>query len=462
VLGSGSRVRPPALVNEGDHQSMLYSEESLKVGDVENTTSATMRWYVLIMMVLVYTLSIADRYVVSTVLDAIRADLNLTDGGVARLTSWPLALFYVVLGFPISYVLDRHNRRNIVAVSIALWSAMTMLCGFTKSALGFAVTRIGVGVGEAGGTPGANSILSDYFPATRRPMALTIFSLGAPIGAWLAYNFAGEVAERFHSWRSVFWVLGAPGFVVGLLIWATIREPQRGQLDATLEATAPSALETAKFLWRQRSAVHVMLGSALTALWGWGLIYFTQSFLERIHHLNTAEAGNVTGPIHLWGGGLATVATGWLLARPMFHDPRRIVWFMGAFIGIATFASIGIYWTRDLEVARALFWIFIPSIYFYIGPCFGLLNNLAQPRMRAMFCAATLFVANVGNLLIAPAYVGSLSDWFDPAHVGNAESLRLAMLCLTPVGFWATFHYFWSARQLIPDQERATGIKVAA
>jgi len=94
-----------------------------------------------------------------------------------------------------------------------------------------------------------------------------------------------------------------------LLIWATIPEPRRGQLDATLEENAPSALETAKFLWKQRSAVHVMLGSALTALWGWGLIYFTQSFLERIHHLNTAEAGNVTGPIHLWGGGLATVAT---------------------------------------------------------------------------------------------------------------------------------------------------------
>jgi MFS family permease len=329
----------------------------------------------------------------------------------------------------------------------------------TKSVLGFAITRIGVGVGEAGGTPGANTILSDYFPAFRRPMALTIFSLGAPIGAWLSYNFAGNIAVEY-GWRKVFWVLGAPGFVVGLLIWLTIKEPKRGQLDHTLEGAPPSVGETAKFLWQQRSAVHVMLASALTALWGWGLIYFTPSFLQRIYLLDASQAGEITGPIHLWGGGLATAATGWLLGLGMFKDPRRIVWFMGTIIGIATFASIGIYWTRDLEVARALFWIFIPSIYFYIGPCFGILNNLAKPRMRAMFCASTLFVANVGNLLIAPFYVGNLSNYFDPAGQGTGESLRLALMCLAPVGFWATFHYFWSARQLVQDQERATGIKI--
>lgn len=445
---------PYPLESEG-----TVDQKSLQAGDVENTTSTLVRWYVLLMMVLVYTLSIADRYVVSTVLDSIKADLHLSDGGVAMLTSWPLALFYVVLGFPISYILDRHSRRNIVAISIALWSAMTIFCGMTKTVLGFAFTRIGVGVGEAGGTPGANTILSDYFPAFRRPMALTIFSLGAPIGAWFAYNFAGGIAV-LYGWRSVFWVLGAPGFLVGLLIWLTIKEPKRGQLDHTIEGAAPSVLETARFLWQQRSAVHVMLASALTAMWGWGLIYFTPSFLQRIYHLDAAQAGDVTGPIHLYGGGLATLLTGFLLGLGAFKDPRRIVRFMGVIIGIATVASIGIYWTQDLALARKLFWVFIPAIYFYIGPCFGLLNNLAKPRMRAMFCAGTLFAANVGNLLIAPGYVGSLSNYFDPSGQGSPESLRIALLCLAPVGFWATFHYFWSVRQLVSDQERATGIKI--
>jgi predicted MFS family arabinose efflux permease len=422
-----------------------------------NHTSMAMRWYVLAVMTLVYTLSIADRYVVSTVLDDIKRDLQLTDQGVAMLSSWPLALFYVVLGFPISYILDRQNRTKIVAACIALWSGATVLCGMATSILGFALSRIGVGVGEAGGTPGANSILSDYFPASRRPMALTVFSLGAPIGAWLSYEFAGAVAH-VHGWKSVFWVLGVPGFFVGLLIWVTIREPARGQMDAEIQETAPSVKETTTFLFEQTSAVHVMLASALTALWGWGLIYFTPSFLQRIHHLDAEQAGLVTGNIHLFGGGIATALTGWLLTQRYFDDPRRMVRFMGYIVGIATFASIGIYWTRDLATAKALCWIFIPAIYFYIGPCFGILNNLAMPRMRAMFCAATLFVANVGNLIVAPLYVGSLSNWFDPAGQGTAESLRLALLCLTPVGFWATFHYFWSARRIVQDQTRATGI----
>lgn len=209
----------------------------------KDTPSMAQRWYVLIVMMLVYTLSIADRYVVSTVLDAMKADLNLTDQGVAMLSSWPLALFYVVLGFPVSYVLDRHNRTKIVAVCIAMWSAATVMCGVASSIIGFALSRIGVGVGEAGGTPGANSILSDYFPASRRPMALTIFSLGAPIGAWLSYEFAGAVAQTY-GWKSVFWVLGLPGFLVGLLIWFTIKEPARGQMDAEIQEVAPSVKET--------------------------------------------------------------------------------------------------------------------------------------------------------------------------------------------------------------------------
>jgi hypothetical protein len=215
-----------------------------------------------------------------------------------------------------------------------------------------------------------------------------------------------------------------------------------------------------QYLWRQRSAVHVMLGSALTALWGWGLMWWTPTFLIRTYGLTAGQAGAITAPINLYGGIAATLLTAWLVGRPSMADPRRIVWLMGSIIGVATIASIVIYGTHDLQLATALFWIFIPSVYFYIGPCFGLLNNLAEPRMRALFCAATLFVANIGNLIIAPQAVGFLSDFFAPNHLANAASLRLALLCLAPVGFWATFHYFWSARRLIGDQERATGIKI--
>jgi MFS family permease len=416
---------------------------------------------VLIMMVLVYTLSIADRYVISTVLEPIRLELQLTDSGIAFLTGVALALFYVVLGFPISYLIDRGNRRNIIAVCLILWSAMTAFCGLSKNYTQLLLARIGIGVGEAGGTPGANSIISDYFPAAKRPMALTIFSLGAPIGAWLGADIAGIINDAYN-WRTVFLVLGIPGIVVGLLIFFTIKEPRRGQLDHKGgDSEGASFGESMRFLWTQKSAMHVMLASALTALWGWGLMWWTPTFLIRNYGMTPGEAGALTGPIHLIGGGLATLFTGWYMAQPSMKDPRRIVRLMGWGVLAATAVSFVIYWTHNLQLVRLLFWIFIPAIYFYIGPCFGLLTNLCEPRMRAQFCAATLFVANVGNLIIAPQLVGFLSDYFAPGHVANGASLRLAMLCLVPFGLWAVWHYFAATKRIVDDQEHATGIRPA-
>ena len=417
-------------------------------------------WYVLILMCLVYTLSITDRYMVTQVLEPIRRELKLTDTGVAMITGPALAFFYVFLGFPISWLIDRSNRRNIISASIIAWSAMTLCTGLSRTSWQLVLSRIGIGVDEAGGTPGANSIISDYFAAARRPMALTVFSLGAPIGAYFASDTTGAIAD-LHGWRAPFLWLGAPGVIVGLLIWFTIREPRRGKLDAVLVDKKPSFPEALRYLWSQRSAVHVMIASALTALWGWGLMYWTPTFLFRSYGLSSGAAGAITGPIHLYGGVAATLYTSWLLTRPSMNDPRRIVRLMGWWIGLASVVSLVIYTTHSLALTRALFWLFIPSIYFYIGPCFGLLLNLAEPRMRAVFCAATLFVANVGNLIIAPVGVGLLSDWFGPHHVSDAESLRVAMLCLVPTGFWATWHYFRSVRQIVSDQQRATGVSPA-
>ena len=419
------------------------------------------RWYVLFVMVGVYALSIADRYVISTLLEPIRIELQLTDSGIAFLTGTALALFYVLFGFPLSWLIDRYSRRNIIAISVIVWSAMTTASGLAMNYWQLLVSRIGVGVGEAGGTPGASSLLSDYFPASQRPMALTIFALGASVGAWIGADVAGQLSEMY-GWRQVFLLLGIPGVVFGFLIFLTVREPKRGQLDRNKSEVSPSFGATFKYLLQQRSAVHVMLGSALTALWGWGLIWWTPTFLVRNFDMTAGEAGIFTGPMHLFGGSLATLFTAWLVAQRSMIDPRRVVWLMGIVVGIATVVSYFLYTSQSIETIRILLWIFIPSIYFYIGPCFGLLNNLAEPRMRAMFCAFTLFAANVGNLIIAPQLVGFLSDHYAAGGMDNAQSLRTAMLWLVPTGLWATFHYFWSARQIVADQTRATGINPLA
>jgi MFS family permease len=419
--------------------------------------SGAVRWYVLLAMSLTYTLSIADRYVTSTVLDPIRREMSLSDSGIALITGPALAWFYVLLGFPLSWLIDRSHRRNIIAASLIAWSAMTSWTGLARTQIGFVLSRMGVGVGEAGGTPGANSLLSDYFPVARRPMALTVFSLGAPLGAYLATSVAGAIADRY-GWRAVFLALGVPGVILGLLIFLTVREPRRGQMDAIGAEDRPSLATTWRFIWSQRALVHVMFGSAMTALWGWGLLFWTPAFLQRSYGLTPGQSGEILGSLHLWCGSAAVLVTSWLLGQSWMTDPRRIARLLGWCVGAATLVSIFLYASHSLTVAKALFWVFIPAVNFYIGPCFGLVNNLTRPAMRALTHATAIFIANVANLVVAPQLVGLLSDWAAPASGPTAGSLRFALLCLAPTGFLAAAHFFWAVRHLVRDQERATGL----
>ncbi len=420
----------------------------------DRAPSSVERWYVLILMMLIYAINIADRYVVSTVLEPIRLELQLSDLGVAFLTGVPLALFYVTCGIPMSWLADRSNRRNILSLSLIVWSGFTALCGLSQSYLQFLLGRVGVGIGEAGGTPPSTAIVSDCFPPDRRPMAMTILALGAPIGAWIAAYMAGGVAGAY-GWRYAFYALGLPGLVIGVVVFLTIREPIRGRLDSLVEDMKPSILTSLNFLWRQKAAFHVVMGGGLCAFWGWGLMAFTPTFLMRTYSLDVAQAGAVTGNIHLVGGSLATVATAWYLSRPSMADPRRVVWLLAAGVALATIPSILAYWTHSLFLAKLMFWIFIPSIYFYIGPCFGLLNNLAPCHMRSMFIAVSLLVANLLNFG-APQLVGALSDWFGHHLVSSdADSLRLAQLMLAPTGFWAAYHLYAASKTILADQKRA-------
>ncbi len=416
--------------------------------------SVNERWYVLVMMCLIYAINIADRYVVSTVLEPIRLDLHLSDAGVAFLTGIPLAFFYVTCGIPISWLADRANRRNILSISLVLWSGMTAMCGLSKTYWQFLFARVGAGVGEAGGTPPSASIVSDCFPANRRPMALTVLALGAPIGAWIAQTPAGWVAH-VYNWRMAFLALGVPGLLLGVIVYLTIREPARGRCDAANDGTQASLGETLRFMWQQKAAFHIVMGGGVCALWGWGLMYWTPAFLQRQYGLNVSAAADITSLCHLIGGSLATVGTAWYLSRPSMADPRRVAWLLTLGIGFAILPSFFAYWTHSLTTARFMFWLFIPAIYFYIGPCFGLLQNLAPCHMRSMFIAVSLLVANIFNLMVAPQLVGFVSDWLAGGHANDAASLRSAMLLLVPTGLWATYHLYLATKTIVADQQRA-------
>jgi MFS family permease len=405
---------------------------------------------VLAILTIVYALNIADRFSISTLLEPIRQELKLSDSGIAFLTGVALALFYVTVGIPIAAFADRTNRRNILAIALAIWSGMTALCGLAQNYAQLLLARFAVGIGEAGGTPPSTSILADNFPPERRPMALTIFALGACLGAWLGSSVAGGVAER-AGWRAAFLVLGIPGLLVALLVWLTVREPRRGQLDAPSSDLTPSTLRaTLRFLAGQRSAVHLILGGSVATLWSWGLMWWTPTFLQRSHHLTVGQAGELLGPMHLIAGTAGTLLAGWLMSRPAAADPRYVARLLGWVTALTTIPSIVLFWVVSEKAATALLWIFVPAVYFYIGPILGLLQNVMPANMRAISCAILLLLANVANLVIAPQIIGWLSDWFAGSFGAGDESLRWALLLLAPTGFWAAWH-LWTSGATIRD-----------
>ena len=402
-----------------------------------------------------YSLNIADRFSISTLIEPIREELHLSDSGIAFLTGVALAVFYVTVGIPIADLADRVSRRNILAIAIAVLSGMTALCGLAHSYWQLLLARFGVGIGEAGGTPPSTSMLADKFPPARRPMAHTIFALGACLGAWLGSQVAGEVAER-SGWRAAFLVLGVPGLAVALLVALTVREPRRGQLDHSPLAAPGTLADTVWFITRQRSAVQLLLGGSVATFWSWGLMWWTPTFLQRSHHMTVGQAGQLLGLMHLIAGTAGTLLAALLMARRAAADPRYVTRLLGWVTALTTIPSIALYWVQSREVATVLLWVFVPAVYFYIGPILGLLQNVIPAGMRATACALLLFIANVANLVLAPQLIGWLSDWFAAAFGAGSESLRWALLLLAPTGFWAAWHLWTSGATIREDVARAS------
>lgn len=421
------------------------------------------RWYVLGLLTLVYALNIADRFSISTLIEPIRQELHLSDARVGFLTGVALGLFYVVVGLPVAALADRLNRRNILAVSLALWSGMTAACGLVQSATQLMLARFAVGIGEAGGTPPSTSMLADKFAPARRPMALTIFALGACLGAWLGSQVAGVAAEH-SGWRTAFLVLGVPGVIVALLVRFTVHEPQRGALDrhgpavqgAGGDKVLGKLIDTLRYVDRQRSALHLLLGGSVATLWSWGLMWWTPAFLQRSHHISVGHAGELLGPMHLVAGTASTLVASWLVGRRVAADPRYVARLLALVVGVLTLPSLLLYWTHSLTAATWLLWIFVPGVYFYIGPILGLLQNVIPAPMRASACALLLFFANLGNLVVAPQLIGWLSDLLRASFGAGDESLRWALLLLAPTGWWATWHLWRAGRTIRADQARAS------
>lgn len=406
------------------------------------------RWYVLGVLTFVYTINIADRVSLSTLVEPIKAEFALSDSAVGFLTGAALAIFYVSAGIPLATLADRWNRRNMVVAALFSWSLMTALCGMAQNMWQLLAARIGVGVGEAGGTPPSTAIIGDKFLPKDRAMALTIFTLGSPAGFWIGSSITGRIAESF-GWRVPLLCLGALGIVGALIVWTTVREPQRGQLDSSKVDRTPIALpDTLRLLARRRSIVHLLMGSTMHALWGGALIWWTPAFLMRSHGMSIGEVGTTIGPMHLVGGTACILVTSWLMTRRTALDPRYKAGLMAGSTVVGTLASLVAFSATDTTVTIVMLWIFVTVHLVYFGPTIALLQNLVPPGMRAQTLAVFLFMINVGTLIIAPQLLGIMSDLFAATY--GSESLRWALVMMTPGGIWSAYH-FWAARKTLRE-----------
>ena len=421
------------------------------------------RWYVLALLTLVYTFNFVDRQVVVILQEQIRADLGLMDWQLGLLSGFVFAIFYSVLGLPIAHLSESVGRKRVVAVALAFWSVMTALSGAAQNFTHLLLLRIGVGVGEAGGSPPSHSMISDIFPLRRRALALSIFSMGVYFGYLLAYGFGGWIAEGL-GWRMTFVVVGLPGVLLAVLVAFTIKEPPRGLAErqekpgnpglAEESLAMPSFRDTLRLLWSRKSFRHIALAGSLQSLAGFGVGNFVPSFVIRAYDMSIAEAGWQLALITGLGGASGMVIAGWLADR---LARRGAQWYV---------LTPAIAMTMTLPLAALAFSALTPGTMFlayipyvvlgamWLGPAIAVTHSLVGLRQRAVASAALFFFLNMIGLGLGPLLVGTLSDLLRP-EFGDANGLRYSMIgTALVVKSWAIVHFLLAARYIAADIRR--------
>ncbi|WP_322021584.1 MULTISPECIES: MFS transporter [unclassified Burkholderia] len=436
----------------------MKSETRYQAASAADEGSAA-KWWVLFLLTLVYTVNIADRYVVSTLIEPIKHEFRLSDSEVGFMTGTAIALFYVTLSLPLGLLADRVNRKRMISVALAVWSGFTVLCGASSTALTFFLSRIGVGIGEAGCMPCAVSLLADKFTPSLRGTAMSLFSVGAAVGALMGSAGGGWIAEQ-HGWRAVLLVFGCLGIPLAAILMLGFREPRRGVFDKPESATNQAGLkETLRHIRNCKALFHAIAGTTILTFWGWGLVWWTPSFLVRSFHLGVGDAGEILGAIHGIGGGLAMLGTALVLSRPRAASSFSQARLVALVTALATVPSLVAYASNSLQLTHIMLWVFVPTIYVYIGPSASMAQNLTPAAMRGQVVGIIVFVTNVANLVVAPQAIGLLSDAIAP-HISNAaESLRYVLVLVSLTGFWAAWHFYLAARHMRfeeTDQPSAT------
>ena len=413
------------------------------------------RYLVLGILTAVYVSNFVDRQVINVLASYIIADLDISDGQFGMLSGLAFALIYTTLGIPIARWADIGNRRNVIAISVTIWSIMTAACGAAQNFGQLFMARFGVGIGEAGGSPPAHSIVSDIFPAHQRATALSVYSLGV-YGGILVGTIGGAYLVQFFDWRIAFVVVGLPGIFLALLVRFVIKEPPRGMAEARKDVAPPGFFRVVGFLWERKSFRHLSFACALHAFVTYGMGNFMPLFLGRVHGMEILDVGWYYGLIAGIGGLAGTFFGGWMSDRMSNKtgDKTWYVWipFISTLLAIP-FALIT-FLVMPTGVSAAFSYL-LPVFAggWYLAPCIASTHFLVGIRMRAMASAILFFVLNLIGLGLGPMLTGFVSDLLTPNYGDNA--LRYAMSLTVLVNIWCALHYYLATRTIRADFDRA-------
>lgn len=408
--------------------------------------SSVYRNYVLFMLTLVYVFNFIDRQLLVILQESIKKELLLSDTQLGLLSGFTFALFYVTLGIPIARLADRTNRRNTVAISLGVWSLMTACSGLVRNFAQLLLARIGVGVGEAGCSPPAHAMISDYFPPEKRATALSIYSSGISFGILTGFLLGGYLSQQL-GWRTAFFTAGIPGIVFSLLFFLTVKEPRRGATDADRVADeAPALRVVLARLYASGSFVYLALATGLHVCCLYGILNWAPSFLARIHKMPGTEIGATLGLIFGIGGAVGSFAGGFLTDYFGKTDNRLYLRIPAYAIILSIPFAAGALFLPHTGLAVLCLGITATLQNMYLGPSIAVSHSLVPASMRSLTSAILFFVLNFIGLGFGPLVVGMISDLLTPTL--GTESLRWAMSITLVISIGSTALFLTAARKL--------------
>jgi predicted MFS family arabinose efflux permease len=445
--------------------------------------------YALWMLLIIYTLNFVDRQIVGILAGPIKAELGISDTQIGLLTGIAFAFFYTLLGIPIARYAERGNRATIIGTAVIVWSGFTVLSGMAQNFTQLFLARIGVGVGEAGCTPPAHALISDYVSPEKRASAIAFYSLGVPIGTALGFLIGAQLGATY-GWRVAFLAVGLPGVALGLIAMLTLKEPRKlGLVAAGTNANTPGFFEAMGVLAKKKSYIYSVLAVTMISFLGYAHAVFMPQFYARSYGLDLRTIGTISAATALLAGGLGTYLGGVLADRAAKTDVRAYVTMpaIALLVGTPFFLIAMTTNNLTLTVAMLAFPTFLNAMWY--GPIYAAVQGLSPVRMRATAVAIMLFVINMVGLGLGPLMIGIGSDMFanqffvapdasatfatfcakgaatakDAACMtASADGLRRSLLWSASIGVIALWA-FWMARKTIVQDlaDTAAEAKVA-